>query len=75
VAAENYHAKAKNFMDLHQREDGSVGVMLDRMNQPTPWDAWQRYFKAKGIKAERMKFCLQYMVPAIYPKLFDGEWA
>lgn len=72
--AENYHAKAKNFMDLHQREDGLVGVMLDRDADHSQWEHWRQYFQEKLIPHKRMRHVVTYMVPAAWPSDFDGEW-
>jgi hypothetical protein len=74
VTAENYVSKAKNFMDLHQK-DGLFGVMLDRFNDQLRWDSWATYFRRKRIKHAGMRRAQKYMVPADFPQNFDGEWA
>jgi hypothetical protein len=73
VTKDNYHQRASSYMALHANGE-DIGVMIEAAHNPTQWDAWASYFKAKGIKHHSMRWRHVYMVPAKWPQDFDAEW-
>ena len=77
VTAENYAAKARDFMEFVRVETKSseYGVTIHRERDAGSWAAWRAYRIAKGLPTAHMDGRDTYMAPALWPRDFDESAA